>query len=229
MSDQLFSSSPATIKKRKYEEKSDETRNEDITEALAAMVFGCNLKFNLVDSPFFKRFVHCLNPTYKTPGADKLKNTILDRFYANLQSKLRKDTPRKGTILIDGWKNKSSNTKQVAVMIKPRNEKEIFLTSFDYSSTSENHQELLKSVEEAGKVSIECYNVVADSIVTDNAANVIKTGQQPSLINYGCIAHVGNLYFKDVRDEKIYKKVHEVMVAFRHSQLESEVNIIIFS
>lgn len=199
---------------------------DETTEALATMFFGCNLKFNLVESPLFLKFVKCLNPHYTPPKVDKLKGPILESFHGVLRTKLWKDNVRKGTIMIDGWKNKSDNSKQVAVMIKPRHEKEIFLKSFDFSSTPENHIELLKVISESEKIAKHEFNVIADSFISDNAKNVRKAGIESSLIDYGCLAHIGNLYFNDIRNEKIYKRVHEVMVAFRQPQLESQVSIL---
>lgn len=197
----------------------------DINKALAKMCFGCNLPFSFVDSIFFRDFVKLLNPNYIPPTSKTLKTTMLDETYEQLHLQNYMKERVKGTLMIDGWKNSSNNSKQVAVMVKPKDGKEIFVKSYDYSMKSENHQELLATIEDASKVALDNFNIEVDSFISDNAAPVKKTGQESGLIFYTCNAHTGNLFFKDVRDENVYSLVHELMVKFRHSQLETNVSL----
>lgn len=194
-----------------------------ITESLAELFFGCNLKFSLIESTLFKKFVKLLNPQYKLPCVETLKTTLLDKTYESLRSQHLSRDQRKGTLQFDGWKNKSNHTQQVAVIVKPRNEKEVFVKSYDYTQVSENHEELLKSIQDASSIALNSFNIVVDSIVSDNAKNVRKAAKETGLINYGCFAHIGNLYLNDIRDVEIYEKVHDVMVAFKHTELQSKV------
>lgn len=128
--------------------------------------------------------------------------------------------------MIDGWKNKSNNTKQVSVMIKPRFQKEIFVKAFDFSTKSENAEALLETVNKSTDIALEKFNIRSYSFISDHAAAELKAGEDSALINYGCFAHAGNLYIKDVRDKFICLDVRDIMVIFRHPQMESKLKLL---
>ena len=108
-------------------------------------------------------------------------------------------------------------------MVKPRNEKAIFLKTFDFSAKSADHIALLEAVDEAKEKAKISFNIEVDSYVSDHAAAEKKTGEKSGLINYGCYSHAGNLYLKDIKNNEIYRDVHEIMVVFRNASLESRL------
>lgn len=202
----------------------DEYRKQDINFALGLLIIGGSLSFSVVETEVFKSFVKILNPSYQIPTRQTLSKTIVDKIQSKIIKAIKPQKINlKGTLMIDGWKNTSNNTKTVTAIVKPENCVEIFLKSYDFSSTSEDHQNLLNVVYDASKLSDELFGVKINSFVSDNAANMIKTGKESNLIAYGCKAHVGNLYVNDVFDKTIYNQVHEIMVQYRNTTLQQLV------
>lgn len=195
----------------------------EIDIALSKLFFGCNLPFSVVESQYFKDFLKTLNDEYVPPGAKRLKTTLLDSIYSKLRSNQASKLPRRGILMLDGWKNSSNNTKQVAVMVKPQFEKELFLKSFDFSSKSADHVALLEAVTEASTMSEKEFNIIPYAFCSDNAAAEVKTGKMSRLISYTCHSHTGNLYLKDIHNEELFSKVHEIMIQFRQSSLETQL------
>ena len=91
----------------------DKVKKSEIDNALALMFYGCNLPFSFVESTLFKHFVDLLNPRYKPPTRKTLSETLLDKTFQKLQNDKHKVDARVGTVMLDGWKNSSNNTKQV--------------------------------------------------------------------------------------------------------------------
>ena len=99
-------------------------------------------------------------------------------------------------------------------MVKPRN---------DFSTTAADHVKLLEVLDEAKEKAKVTFNIEIDSYVSDHAAAEKKTGEKSGLIHYGCYSHAGNLYLKDIKNNEIYRDVHEIMVVFRNASLESRL------
>lgn len=202
-----------------------QSRKETLDFALGMLFFGNSLSFSLVDSEVFKIFVGLLDPSYKIPCRQTLSTTILKKVHAKVKSCLN---PSKGsvngTLIIDGWKNSSSNSKTVTTIVKLSTNEEIFLKSYDFSALSEDHQNLLEVVEDSITLANDRYNVKINAYMSDHAANVLKAGRESGLIQITCKAHAGNLYVNDLHDEDLYKKVHEVMVCFRNVHLQDQVS-----
>lgn len=139
-----------------------------LDDALGVMIFGCNLPFSLVDSQLFKNFVYLLDPSYNIPSSKTLKTTVLNRIFEKFSKYLKQENEAKGTLMVDGWKNKSSNSKTVTTMIKPRFAKEIFLKSYDFSMLSENHENILEMMEDSKTIAKQMHNIDLDSVCTDH-------------------------------------------------------------
>lgn len=205
---------------QKSNQKTD--RKSKIDFALGMAFITGNLSFNLVDSEHFRKFVNLLDPSYKVPSRQTLSTTIVNLVHSKVTSSLKLSTRSKtGTLMIDGWKNSSNNTKTVTAVVKPYFGTEIFLKSYDFSAKPEDHLNLLEIVRDASDLSKRLYDIEVESFVSDNAANMLKTGRESNLISYGCKAHTGNLYLNDVFDKLLYAEVHEIMVTFRNVQLQS--------
>lgn len=201
------------------------SRKEKIDFALGMLFFGSSLSFSLVDSSVFKTFVNLLDPNYSIPCRQTLSTTILRKVHARVATCLRpiKDL-EKATLIIDGWKNCASNSKTVTTIMKLSSNEEIFLKSYDFSSLSEDHINLLEVVEDSVLLAQRRYNVVINAYISDHAANVLKTGRESGLIVTTCKAHAGNLYVGDVHDKSLYSKVHVIMVCFRNVHLQEQVH-----
>lgn len=196
-------------------------RKETIDFALGMLFLGGSLSFNLVEAEVFRQFVALLDPTYVIPCRQTLSKTIIDKVKQKIQEAVKPERDGvEGTLMIDGWKNTSNNTKTVTLVVKPMNGNEIFLKSYDFSTLSEDHENLLEVVRDGVTIAEQLYNIKVSSYVSDNAANMVKTGRESNLISYGCKAHVGNLYVNDVFDREIFSEVHEITVQFRNTKLQ---------
>ena len=196
-------------------------RKESLDFALGMLFIAGSLSFNLVESPVFKKFVSILDPTYDVPTRQTLSTTIIEKVKTKIQTTLKPRTSVTGTLMIDGWKNTSNNSKTVTVIVKPQNMDEIFLKSYDFSKLPESHSNLLPVVEDAVQLSHDLYGIEVTSYVSDNAANMLKTGKESNLISYGCKAHTGNLYVQDVFSKPLFNKVHEILVQFKNTTLQT--------
>lgn len=67
------------------------------------------------------------------------------------------------------------------------------------------------------------FNLKFDSSITDNDYTARKSARESMLIDYGCMAHGGNLFVKDVRNASIFQEVHNIMVTFRDVQLQAKI------
>lgn len=131
-------------------------RHLEIDDAIAMLVFGENLPFSLLDSALIRKTVSLLNPSYKLSSSKKLRTTLLDKIFGKLRQKNYTANPHKGIMMIDGWKNSANSTKQVAVMVKPRWEKEIFVKSYDFST---NTAGLLESINASSQLALQSFNI----------------------------------------------------------------------
>lgn len=196
-------------------------RKKSIDFALGMMFIGGSLAFSLVETEVFKRFVSLLDSSYVIPTRQTLSSTIVNNVRSKIEIIVKPEKPGlKGTLVIDGWKNSSNNTKTVTVVVKPENEDEIFLKAYNFSVISEDHLNLLDVVNDAIVLANQLYGINITSYVSDNASNMVKTGQESTLISYGCKAHVGNLYLNDVFDRDIFNEAHEMVVKFRNTALQ---------
>lgn len=125
--------------------------------------------------------------------------------------------------MLDGWKNSASNRKEVAVLVKPRGEKEIFIASYDFTDISENTDHLAEILSDASEKSLEQYNIICDSICTDNANNVRAGARTMNVVDYGYKAHIGNLMLGDMANKKLKSDVREIIVCFRKSGLQDRI------
>lgn len=198
------------------------TLKKKLDEALIDTFAGDNLPFSLVESPMFKKFLFLLNPAYKPPCRKTLATTLLDGCVKR-QALKHNTKPRNGTLMLDGWKNSSNNTKQVAVMVKPNGEDEIFLKTYNFSTSRATHGALLEVIDDASLIALEKYHVNITAYVSDHASAEKKAGEESGLIHYGCHAHAGNLFLKDVKNGSTYDKVHAINLKFRNPQLESRL------
>ena len=76
---------------------------EDIDETVAEFIFGCNLSFQVVESPLFKKMVGTLHPGYKPPTralSAKLLDKVHHKHQAHMKAKLDGQTV---TMQQNGW------------------------------------------------------------------------------------------------------------------------------
>lgn len=201
--------------------KLSKEEKEEIHIFTAKFIFGCNLPFVIVENVYFKELVKRLCPSYDLPCVKYLSEGLLNKTFDLLQP--IKHSKREGTLMIDGWKNPNKNQKVVVAMVKPTDEKEILIDSYDFTSIPENYLNLKEVIIDATLKAEEKFNIVVSSVCTDNAANMRKASRESNLINYGCICHIGDLLLNDIHDKILVQDVRSVLVCFRKPNLQQKV------
>lgn len=210
----------------KFEKKSAEVKTKDeLDEKFALFMFACKEPFMIVENIHFRNFVHALNSSYAIPSRKTISKSLLDKCYENLVKEERCETRQRATMLVDGWKNKSTDAKYVVAMAKIRDSgKELLVRSYDLSDVKIDAEKILEVTVDATEVGENLFNLKIDSVISDNDSTMRKAGKDSMLIDYGCLAHQGNLFVGDIYDSKLYSSVHNVMVEFKsNTKLQSNV------
>lgn len=160
-----------------------------------------------------------LSPAYTPPNRKKIAGVLLDNVHENLSSgKL----PPGSTLLMDGWKNDSNNTKHVVAMLKAGEDYK-FVGSWDITAIRKTAQELLRICEEAKKKCVEKFKSEPQSVVTGSAANMLCFARQPGLYHSRCASHSAELLSKDIISEvsdHLQFSVQLIQKKFVHPDLE---------
>lgn len=194
-----------------------------IDDLLGDFMFGCNIPFIIVKSAYFKKLLFALNPNYKPPSRKTLADTILTRRFNNYKLSIQKMNSRSSVLLIDGWKNKSANTKQVVALLKLDNKKFVFLGTWDFTIKSETGDELSTVVNTSIELAHEHYGVNVYVVVTDNASNMMKMGRTVDIWHLTCSSHSGNLLCQTFVDKDFAKKVQDLITNFKQPRLEQKL------
>lgn len=227
-------SSPVNMDKKKKNKVNTSAFFDKITpkqkalvdEKLAAFFYGCNIPFRVVESDHFKNFLKALRPAYTPPTRKRLASTLLDEAYEKCVSQDASLNPTEGVLLIDGWKNLSSNTKNVVTMLHNANAEKKFVLAIDLSEESETGDRLTEIVKSSRKVCKEKYNTDIYCVVSDNAKNMLKMGKNLSsdsdfeMWSNTCSSHTGNLLAKDVVNDDLNTKVVAILKEFKRPDNE---------
>lgn len=195
---------------------------ETLNMRLSSLFFGCNIPFAVVDSDHFKNFVKALRPAYtpQLPGRKALSTTLLDKEYQRCIDLSADLINAESVLLIDGWKNTSSNTKTVVSMLHNAKGSQAFLNAWDVTGESETGEKLAEIVNESVTMAKDLYKTDVYAVVSDNAAAMLKMGRNISIWHSNCSSHTANLLAKDVMDGELTKKVHTILKEFKHADFE---------
>lgn len=116
-----------------FADKMDETEAKKLIDYVAVFFFACRIPFNIISNFFFRSMIFALRPGFKKhlPCRQTLGSTLLDRQYQICIQRDSKNMPSQSVLLLDGWKNKSSNEKNVAFMLhNPMEGRSFFINSY---------------------------------------------------------------------------------------------------
>lgn len=195
---------------------------EEINYALANFFFGCNIPLSVVESDHFKKFVTKLRPAYssKLPSRKVLSTTLLDNAYKKCIHDNARSLNVYSVLLIDGWKNSSSNAKTVVCMLHNAGGFQAFLNAWDFTANSETGEKLTEIVNESIQLAKDFYNTTVYAVVSDNASAMLKMGRTIEIWHSNCNSHTANLLAKDVLDEDCTKNVITILKEFKQSHFE---------
>lgn len=199
-----------------------------LTDALADAVHGCGLPFNLVEHPKFVGMLKSFRPGYNPPSRKEMGNQLLDETYERVIKTNKSylgDSPE-AVLLIDGWKNSAANKKIVATLQQLENSC-IFLDAVDMSTTPETSEALVDLVDKSVEIAKTKYKATVKTVISDNAANMIKMGRLCGMLYSRCNAHIANLIMKDISKIKnrkeIVDQIVQVLKEFKKPALETEL------
>lgn len=207
-----------------YVDRLDDKTIKDINEALALFIYGCNIPFQVIESKYFKNLLTVLRPAYKNsiPSRKLLSTTLLDSCYQKCIELSKSTVKANSVIIIDGWKNISSNTKTVVTMIHCADGTQSFLNAWDLTLESETGEKLSEIILESIKMAKDLFNTKIYAVVSDNASPMIKMGEllEHRIWHSTCSSHTGNLLCKDVLNKSLLDRVTSILKEFRHSDYE---------
>jgi hypothetical protein len=198
-------------------------QKEKLNIIVAKFFFGCNIPFACADSALFKNMIRELRPEYQAPCARTLSKGLLDKLHDQFMEDSKFPVKNYGTLMLDGWKNSSNNSKEVAATIKPRKGREIFIGSYDFTDKSENQNTLRDIMCVAANQSETLFNIEVDSVCTDNVYSMRAAARDTNFVNYGCKAHVGDLMLGDMANKTLKSEVREIVVCFRKPSLQERI------
>lgn len=193
----------------------------EIDLSLAKLFFGCNIPFSVIESDHFKNFIKLIRPAYVPPCRKTLSTTLLNKINNEMMETNQKFMSRESSLLIDGWKNSSNNTKNVVTMLQSVGGRSVFLESFDFSNERETAESLELVCDASIALAKERYGCDIYAVVSDNAANMIKMGRLTDLWHSTCSSHTGNLLAKDLINKELMGKVAVVLNTFKATDLEN--------
>lgn len=205
------------------QKKMTNIQKEAVNIIVAKFFIGCNIPFSCADSELFKNLIRSLNSEYRAPCSRTLSKGLLDKLHSEITEKLKYPVETYGTLMLDGWKNSANNSKEVAATIKPRRGKEIFIASYDFTDKSENRENLREVACDASEKSKTSFNLVADSLCTDNVYSMRAAAKDTNFVDYGCKAHVGDLMLGDLANKTLQSDVRQIVVCFRKSSLQERI------
>lgn len=201
---------------------------EDIDESLGELIYGCNLPLRVVESDRFKKFVANLNPNYTLPSRKYLSNGLLKKMHARVVTGRQTELQGKQCVLlIDGWKNSSSNRKNLVCSLYNADvRKHYFLESYDITCMSETADCVTNIVKKATNLAKELYNTEIIAIVTDNVSTMTCMGKKVPFLYATCNSHSGNLLLNDLANPSKNSDITDaikVLKEFKKSNLEAQI------
>lgn len=195
----------------------------DIDMAIAKFFIGCNIAFHLIESSHFKNMIDTLRPAYTPyiPNRRMLAGRLLDKLYNMFISAI--SITSNFVLLIDGWKNKSTNTKNIVTMLHNSSGERHFLDAWDISEEAETGGKLTEIVDKSYQLARDRYGAIVYAVVSDNASNMIRMGKNVGhyLWHSTCNSHSGNLLAKDCINLTLTEKVTDILKEFKNTTLEN--------
>lgn len=111
---------------------------------VAKFVFGCNIPLSIIESTHFKNLICKLRPAYAShlPSRKVLSTTLLDEVYNSCLIETKNSLSSESVLVIDGWKNSSTNSKTVVTIIHNANGDISFVNAWNLSTEAKTAEKL---------------------------------------------------------------------------------------
>lgn len=199
-------------------------RKRRIDNAVATFFFACNIPFVNSESEHFIRMVQELDPEYTPPSRKTIEDSLLNRIFEEHRNLVRQDQVQDGILMIEGWKNSVSNTKNVVAIVRTTNGENMFLNSWNFNMLRETGEALSNVADECVEIALNTFNIDIYCVLTNNASNMINMGQHVDhLWHLKCNSHSGNLLFRSFTNEALANNVALIVKDFKSPNLESQL------
>lgn len=215
---------------KRFENKSFSEVQDILNKKLALFFFSCNIPFKCVEDKFFIDFVKTLgilNHLYRPPNRRTIADVLLGKIYDDIQIKKKNLLDSTDSaLMIDGWQNKSKNTKNLVFTLRNLNVHQTFLMSADISLQSEYGIVLAGYIEKAIRLAREKYNTDVFSASTDNDSKIVcgvklTSANGKPIVSTTCSSHSANLLMEALIDPQFSKRVKAIVTAFTNLKIEN--------
>ncbi|KAJ8666272.1 hypothetical protein QAD02_007934 [Eretmocerus hayati] len=177
--------------------------------AIGKFFFAEGIAFRKINSPYFKHMIHLVGqqnvPDYQPPERRTLAGPILNFVHDEIVAERFADFDgTESTLLVDGWRNKSSKRKILNFTIRNRKKNQDFLIAYDISHEKEDGNTLARYINLAIQFAKDRLNTTIVAVISDND-NKIKRGVElarnvngEKLIPVTCSRYSGNLLMKSL-------------------------------
>ncbi|XP_044007559.1 uncharacterized protein LOC122852060 [Aphidius gifuensis] len=175
---------------------------------MAKTIYASGLPLTLTENPLWIKYFKAIRPSLILPSRNKLSN---DEVYNEMNNKVKeliKKAPAVG-IQCDGWSNVNS---QGVINFIVTTHAPLFVKSVATGTNSHNSdyiaQEINKVIHEVDPNKV--VGLVADNASVMGKSSKIVTSTKPWISSYGCVAHILNLFLKDIGSLNSVQKLLDV-------------------
>lgn len=200
------------------------SKNELLDKQLVTLIVKEFHPFRLVEEVEFRKFVNLLCPAYSMPSRKTISESLIPKMFNDLHLKIEKKIMEAEALCLttDAWT--SINNESFIAITAHYIDKDFILRTYllDCFKYTENHtSENLKSMLLAKTQEWQISNKIT-AVVTDNAANVVKSVKLCKWRHLGCFAHSINLVVQNSLGivseiSEILKKVKSIVEYFKRS------------
>lgn len=194
--------------------------------AIAKFFIGCNIPFSVADSSYFKKLCLELNPTCKLVSSEHLAGPLLDHVYSKFHDNLK---VRQGSImLVDGWKNESTNTKNVTFMLKTESNETIFIENYELTNNKDIVQELTDITRMVIGEAYEQFKTDVYALIMGNSCSLVKMDTIDNVWQFPCSSHIVRILIKEYISYEFMNTVCKILrqlnLIFKDDDLESRIS-----
>ncbi|XP_051156171.1 uncharacterized protein LOC127278481 [Leptopilina boulardi] len=150
-------------------DKISEKERELIDQALANLIFSCNIDFDIVDSKYFKEFIKLLRPAYIPPDSGYVASKLLQNTYDMFENTRNDINVEFGTKPIILFLNQTIYLEKVSIlaMIRAADEEHLHFLKIFSLSLEERETEFREIVNEAMELTRNKFSGNVFAIVTE--------------------------------------------------------------
>ncbi|XP_014212105.1 uncharacterized protein LOC106641999 [Copidosoma floridanum] len=213
-------------------EYSDFPDNSDVQKVTAALhvllakfFVTANIPFKQVENKHFLNFIKGLIKSkinYEPPCRETLATTIFKKLHEKVEKEKKIQLQNtESVLLVDGWRNKSTNQKYLFFTLRNVNVQQTFLNYFEYLMDDEDDENVSTQINRAIMEAKEKYSAHVYAIVTENDSELVRSARMIHSLNHKlliqstCASDSGYLLIKSFEDDYLVAMIREIFDAFK--------------